>query len=205
MTWAEAGRRGYLKSKDAMCKKREDDHQNAIRKWLGKECLGCKKPLRFEQRRNDFCSHSCAGFKSNAARSLLVIRNCLECGTVLTKSDGWRARFCSRLCAKDFKYKAYINRWLDGKENGGNGICVTNAVRRWLKEKFGDKCSRCGWSERNPVTGSVPVQIDHIDGNPRYHHHKNIRQLCPNCHSLTETFGALNTARNKRKRHAGVV
>lgn len=72
---------------------------------------------------------------------------------------------------------------------------VSNHVRKWLSEEFGEKCSKCGWGERHTVTQRVPVQVDHIDGDPNNHRPENLRLLCPNCHSLTATYGGLNRGR----------
>ena len=40
----------------------------------------------------------------------------------------------------------------------------------------------------------IPLELDHIDGNHQNNALKNVRLLCPNCHSLTPTF----RGRNKR-------
>ena len=37
----------------------------------------------------------------------------------------------------------------------------------------------CGWGERNVYTGLVPIQINHIDGNPHNHDLSNVELLCP--------------------------
>lgn len=54
-----------------------------------------------------------------------------------------------------------------------------------------DCCEICGngssWNGK-----SLSLQLDHIDGNPRNHLLENLRILCPNCHSQTETFGSRN-------------
>lgn len=62
-----------------------------------------------------------------------------------------------------------------------------------LKEKllnegiFENKCSKCGvgdsWQDEHLV-----LELDHINGISDDHRLKNLRILCPNCHSQTPTF-----------------
>lgn len=59
------------------------------------------------------------------------------------------------------------------------------------------KCQKCGWGEINPVTKLVPLQIHHIDGDCLNNDEKNLELLCPNCHSLTETYGSLNVTSSR--------
>lgn len=59
-------------------------------------------------------------------------------------------------------------------------------------EKNGEQCSFCGWHKKHPTTGNVPLEIDHVDGNAENNQEKNLRLLCPNCHSLTPSFRNLN-------------
>lgn len=69
-----------------------------------------------------------------------------------------------------------------------------------LKEKLvklgllGDCCATCGLSEW--LEKPLSLQLDHIDGQRRNNTLTNLRLLCPNCHSQTETWGG----RNKRSR-----
>lgn len=58
---------------------------------------------------------------------------------------------------------------------------------RLFKEglKF-NKCEICGISEWN--NKKLNCQLDHIDGDRTNHRILNLRILCPNCHSQTETF-----------------
>ena len=51
-----------------------------------------------------------------------------------------------------------------------------------------DECIKCGWSERPKGNECTPCELDHIDGNSHNHVLKNLRILCPNCHSLTESY-----------------
>lgn len=45
------------------------------------------------------------------------------------------------------------------------------------------------------------MQIDHIDGDYKNCRPENLRILCPNCHSLTPTFGALNKGKGRKLRY----
>lgn len=44
----------------------------------------------------------------------------------------------------------------------------------------------------NPFTNTLPLEIDHIDGNSENNSEENLRLICPNCHSLTETYRGAN-------------
>jgi len=61
----------------------------------------------------------------------------------------------------------------------------------------------CGWCEVNKVTGNVPIQLEHIDGDSKNNSLDNLKLLCPNCHSLTPTYGYLNkgNGRSERKKY----
>lgn len=63
----------------------------------------------------------------------------------------------------------------------------TRLKKRIMRESLlGDVCSICGineWQGRPLV-----LQIDHINGDNRDNRIENLRLLCPNCHSQTETF-----------------
>ena len=61
-----------------------------------------------------------------------------------------------------------------------------------------NKCQICGWNKINPVTGLVPLEIHHIDGNYLNNAKDNLQVLCPNCHSLTPNFKSLNSSSRLR-------
>jgi endogenous inhibitor of DNA gyrase (YacG/DUF329 family) len=101
-------------------------------------------------------------------------------------------RFCSVRCQQQFQYRRFIAAWLAGEVSGApNLVNVSDHVRRYLIELAGG-CVLCGWAEVNPHTGRSPLHIDHIDGDYRNNTLSNLRVLCPNCHALTATYGALN-------------
>jgi hypothetical protein len=51
-------------------------------------------------------------------------------------------------------------------------------------------CSECGISEWNGK--SISLELDHVDGVRTNHKLENLRLLCPNCHSQTDTYRSKN-------------
>lgn len=71
-------------------------------------------------------------------------------------------------------------------------IDIGRLKKRLYKEgKLEEKCSKCGLG---PEYNGKPLvlQLDHIDGDRTNNDADNIRILCPNCHSQTETFNGKN-------------
>ena len=57
-----------------------------------------------------------------------------------------------------------------------------------------EKCAICGLE--NVWNGKfIQLQIDHIDGDSSNNELSNLRFLCPNCHSQTDTYGRKNRTR----------
>ena len=50
-----------------------------------------------------------------------------------------------------------------------------------------ETCSECG-QHRTWNSKPLSLHLDHIDGNPSNNHENNLRFICPNCHTQTETF-----------------
>jgi hypothetical protein len=117
-----------------------------------------------------------------------------NCGRHVSLPAG---KFCSLRCAiaSRFATKAAL------LEAGEYPTYINSRfLRTYLVERFGEHCSRCGWSERNLRTGRIPVEVEHIDGDWRNNSAENLTLLCPNCHSLTQTFRALNRGRGRPMR-----
>lgn len=53
-----------------------------------------------------------------------------------------------------------------------------------------NKCEECNISEWNGK--NIECELDHINGKCYDHRLENLRILCPNCHSQTETFRSKN-------------
>lgn len=111
-------------------------------------------------------------------------------------------RFSSNKCQQDFEYREYISRWKAGFESGSRGTIggVSRHIKRYLGDKYGDRCSKCGWAERHSLTNSVPLEVDHANGNWLDNREENLSLLCPNCHSLTPHFRNLNKGNGRPNR-----
>lgn len=140
-----------------------------------------------------FCSRECQKEASKKKRG-----NCINCASQLKEKA---TKYCSFACQWGKQYKENIDKWKDGELSGldkNEGLCVW--LRKYILDKYNSKCSQCGWSEINQANGKIPVQIDHIDGDYTNNKEENLRVLCPNCHSLTPTYGALNLGKGRKMR-----
>ncbi len=125
---------------------------------------------------------------------------CLNCQNLINS----KKKFCNNQCQKEYEYKEYINNWKNNKTSGIRGSYQTSLhIKRYLMEKYNNKCARCGWGEKNSYTNKIPLEIEHIDGNYQNNNEENLILLCPNCHSLTSTYKGANRnyGRSERKKY----
>jgi 5-methylcytosine-specific restriction endonuclease McrA len=79
-------------------------------------------------------------------------------------------------------------------ENSGHRN--TDIKKRIISKKLLDlKCSECGIVEWN--NKPISLQLDHINGINDDNRIENLRFLCPNCHSQTDTWGTKNWKNKK--------
>lgn len=153
-----------------------------------------------------FCLR-CSPFGKHNTRDLLMVRpipHCRNCGKPV------RMVYCNHKCQHEFHYHEYIRRWKQGDETGNirGGDTISPYVRRYLMEKHKSQCQLCGWGLINPVTQKTPLTVEHKDGDATNTTEDNLALLCPNCHSLTPTYGALNKGNGRdtrRVRRAAMV
>lgn len=123
---------------------------------------------------------------------------CKICGKPLKSK---KSVYCSGTCFHFDLYQEYIQRWKNGEEDGIIGDQwkdISTYIKRYIFEKYDYKCAKCGWAERNPYTNTLPLEIEHIDGNALNNDESNLTLLCPNCHSLTKTYRGANKGNGKR-------
>jgi hypothetical protein len=163
------------------------------------------------------------------AKYMAYPKTCRECTGVIPiikrVADARNKSFCSRSCSATFynrgriktkaqkisRHQLYIDSWLSGDISGNTrsgGGAVSSHIKRWLRERCGNKCEKCSWSEINPKTGLVPLQVNHKNGDSDNSSSQNLEIICPNCHSLTVNYGALNKGHGRkirREKRAGVA
>lgn len=89
----------------------------------------------------------------------------------------------------------------NGKVNGMRGkYQISMHIKKYIFEKYNNKCSICGWSKINPFTKTIPLEIEHKDGNFKNNSEENLILLCPNCHSLTPTYKGANLHHGRKDR-----
>jgi hypothetical protein len=197
MSTKEAGMIGWLKSKEihkaAFEKRIEDYGKNS------KKCLHCLTPLSYDKRFGKFCNHTCSAIFNNLKKEK-KIKICNYCKENF-HSRPKICKFCSKECEIKFKTEQTISKWKTGHVKGytGKTMQVSSWLRKYLFDKFDSKCHMCGWCEINPTTNKIPLEVNHIDGDASNTVEENLELICPNCHSLTPNFRALNK-NSKRNR-----
>ncbi|MFI0821597.1 HNH endonuclease signature motif containing protein [Streptomyces sp. NPDC021098] len=67
-----------------------------------------------------------------------------------------------------------------------------------------ERCALCGtgpcWRG-----GRLPLEVDHIDGDWRNNRPTNLRLLCPNCHSATDSYRGRGKGRRSRATNVGAA
>ena len=115
----------------------------------------------------------------------MKVYNCLNCG----KENKWGHSKINKYCDTNCKNKfEYTNKYVPLIESGQ---CKDGSkpLKKYILDRDNQQCVLCGCGEvynGKPLT----LHLDHIDGDSDNNFPKNLRTLCPNCHSQTDTFGS---------------
>jgi hypothetical protein len=159
------------------------------------QCLNCDFIFPSTRKgEKKFCSSKCSATHNNKLRGLKNKTHEYKCLSCKNKIKPY-GKFCNNMCQSKFRQKEAFEKI----KNGDNGL-YEKQYKKFLINEYGEKCMDCGWCEVNKYTSKVPIQLEHIDGNSDNNSLDNLKLLCPNCHSLTSTYGALNKGNGRTKR-----
>lgn len=85
-------------------------------------------------------------------------------------------------------------RHIDELLVAGSSIGGSRLLRRLIREGYKEaRCEACQQSEWQGKP--IPLELDHINGDPTDNRLENLGVLCPNCHALTPTYCGRNRGR----------
>ena len=188
--------------------------QNVVDYRVDIVCEKCGKLFNsFINENRKYCSQSCAATVNNIkypkrVKLIKIITNpiknngwllqpekhCYNCGNLLKNS---KHKFCSRTCHTEYKRTQIFNAIENDTYNNDN---QNRWHKKYLIDKHGEKCMECNWHEINQYSNKIPIELEHIDGNSKNNKLNNLKLLCPNCHSLTPTYRALNKGNGRHCR-----
>ena len=196
---AESGKLGGEKSRQISAlkkKERVDQYMENPNK-----CKNCDSILDYENRKKTFCNSSCAATYNNLKRENRAVPtkwNCVNCGKEHT-TVGWRVgKYCDNFCQRAFETKERTRQWLEEKKDWG--LQIPEWAKNHLAELRGYQCEVCGISEWNEK--KLVLEVDHIDGIHTNNDPDNLRLICPNCHSQTDTYKAKNVGKGRGYRRS---
>ena len=185
MSMSEAGRLGAIKT-----------HELWMAKYKAnpKFCQACNNELPYKKRKNKFCDHSCAASFNNLgisrnSKECLEKQFCLSCHIEISE----KRKYCSNVCQKAHEWilkKEQIV--LLGEENS------VRCAKRYLLETRGFQCEICGCKEW--CGKSIPLIMDHIDGNSNNNKLINLRLVCGNCDMQLPTYKSKNRGNGRHLR-----
>lgn len=190
---SESGKLGAIKSKETSARLLEE-RVNTYDLDKSK-CKNCNTDLEYKNRNNKYCSRSCSVTVANKNKVKREVLNCLKCNKSLL-GKAIEMQYCSAHCHQSAIKE---EQWQELNKNDSY-VVSHRTLRAILIFKFGSKCMECGWDKINPATNKCPIELEHIDGDHTNNKISNVKLLCPNCHSLTVTYKALNKGNGREKR-----
>ena len=117
-------------------------------------------------------------------------KKCLNCENECARAT---YTYCSNKCQQLYQSKKLKEDWYKNQSSPS-----WDTIKSILFEDRKYKCSCCSISEWNGK--SIVLEIDHIDGNSDNNRPENLRFICPNCHSQTDTYKARNMGKGRHYR-----
>jgi RNA polymerase subunit RPABC4/transcription elongation factor Spt4 len=112
---------------------------------------------------------------------------CPNCG----KEIGFGKVYCDNKCMSEHRHKESYKYFLEHPEKFKRANYQPKSFKKDILEEQDNKCAICGCS---PEWNGKPLVfvLDHIDGHASNNSRENLRLICPNCDSQTDTFKSKN-------------
>jgi hypothetical protein len=102
----------------------------------------------------------------------------LQIDTSHFKGQGWRKGRCEPVVAAKS-----LDEIFRRNTNGQSYKLKQRLFAENLKARCCEGCQQSQWMGQ-----PIPLELDHINGEPTDNRIENLRILCPNCHALTDTY-----------------
>jgi hypothetical protein len=112
---------------------------------------------------------------------------CLNCGKEISNNK----KYCDTKCMSEYKHKNNYKHFKEHPEEFNRANYSPRMFKKDILEEQNGVCAICGctteWNGK-PLT----FVLDHIDGHASNNSRENLRLICPNCDSQTDTFKSKN-------------
>jgi DNA-directed RNA polymerase subunit RPC12/RpoP len=186
MDRSQAGKLGYEKTKHILDQRRSERSQRILEEYEAnpKHCPQCGEKIIFERRHTKFCNCSCAAtYNNRGARRHIKRSQFCSCGNPKTLQN----QYCDQ-CIQNRVYNKIFT--LDEAKSD-------RTRKNLIIKERGSRCEVCGITEW--MGKPINVELDHIDGDVDNNAGENLRLICPNCHSQTNTYKGANRGKNSAR------
>ena len=157
---------------------------------------GCSNEAKFLTKQGkNICCKSSTQCPVNRAKNSNGLKQCYatnQRSTVFGNADIGDAARANSIIRKQ---REQVERFLNGESNTlSNHSLKKLLLREYFME---DKCLECGNNEWRGK--KLNLELDHIDGDNFNNSLENLRLLCPNCHSTTDSYCGKNKNTGKNK------
>lgn len=123
-------------------------------------------------------------------------RLCIHCNINTLKSH--QKYFCCNKCNSEYKHFEAYKKFLKNNNEYCTGKYTAKNFKDFFLKEQNNKCAICNsdpiWNDKELI-----FVLDHIDGDASNNKRKNLRLICPNCDSQTDTFKSKN--KNSKRRN----